>query len=90
MRNHILRLICYGRYCLLVAGPTGTDGTVTDVKMNFLVAGDDHNESDDCEEGSDIFYSESRVQLWPIPVQWSSGGLTSLFLEMVVVVCEGW
>ena len=64
MRNHILRLICYGRYCLLVAGPTGTDGTVTDVKMNFLVAGDDHNESDDCEEGSgaDIFYSGSRVQ----------------------------
>ena len=49
MRNHILRLICYGRYCLLVAGPTGTDGTVTDVKMNFLVAGDDHNESDDCD-----------------------------------------
>ena len=64
VRNHILRLICYGRYCLLVAGPTGTDGTVTDVKMNFLVAGDDHNESDDCEEGSgaDIFYSGSRVQ----------------------------
>ena len=37
---------------------------MTDVKMNFLVAGDDHNESDDCEEGSgaDIFYSGSRVQ----------------------------